>query len=95
MRAAYVLDPRIPLRAVGALALWFLGYPDQALTMSPETLAIVREESDRLGLAAALCYAANIHQLRREVQATRRVAEALAVIGAGRSHRARPLELGM
>src|SRR4029453_1467092 len=53
IRAAYILDPRVPLRAVGALALWLLGYPDQALKMDQETLALVADGSDDLALAAA------------------------------------------
>jgi len=77
IRAAYILDPRVPLRAVGALALWLLGYPDQALKMDQETLALVGDGSDHLALAAARLYSANVHQLRREVQETRRVAEEL------------------
>ena len=77
IRAAYILDPRVPLRAVGALALWLLGYPDQALKMDQETLALVGDGSDHLALAAARLYSANLHQLRREVRETRRVAEAL------------------
>src|SRR5262249_39064695 len=77
IRAAYILDPRVPLRAVGALALWLLGYPDQALEMDRETLTLVRDESDHLALAAARLYSANLHQLRREVRETRRVAEEL------------------
>jgi predicted ATPase len=77
IRAAYILDPRVPLRAVGALALWLLGYPDQALKLGRETLALVGNGSDHLALAAARLYGANLHQLRREVQDTRRVAEEL------------------
>src|SRR5262249_50680866 len=46
IRAAYILDPRVPLRAVGTLALWLLGYPDQALELDRETLALVRDGSD-------------------------------------------------
>jgi adenylate cyclase len=77
IRAAYILDPRVPLRAVGALAMWLLGYPDQALEIDRETLALVGDGSDHLALAAARLYSANLHQLRREVRETRRVAEEL------------------
>jgi predicted ATPase len=77
IRAAYILDPRVPLRAVAALSLWLLGYPDQALEIDRETLALVRDGSDHLSLAAARHYSANLHQLRREVDETRRVAEEL------------------
>ena len=77
IRAAYILDPRVPLRAVEALSLWLLGYPDQALRMDQETLALVGDGSDDLTLAAARLYSANLHQLLRDVRETRRVAEAL------------------
>ena len=77
IRAAYILDPRVPLRAVEALSLWLLGYPDQALRMDQETFALVGDGSDDLALAAARLYSANLHQLRRDVRETRRVAEAL------------------
>jgi adenylate cyclase len=77
IRAAFILDPRVPLRAVEALALWLLGYPDQALEIDRETLALVGDGSDHLALAAARHYSANLHQLRREVHETRRVAEEL------------------
>jgi tetratricopeptide (TPR) repeat protein len=77
IRAAYILDPRVPLRAVGALALWLLGYPDQALKLDQETFALVGDGSAHLALAAARLYSANVHQLRREVPETRRIAEEL------------------
>jgi predicted ATPase len=77
IRAAYILDPRVPLRAVAALSLWLLGYPDRAREVDWETLDLVRDGSDHLALAAARFYSANIHQLRREVDETRRVAEEL------------------
>src|SRR5262249_22479946 len=77
IRVAYILDPRVPLRAVGALALWLLGYPDQALKLDRETLALVGDGSAHLALAAARLYSANLHQLRREVHEARRVAEEL------------------
>jgi predicted ATPase len=77
IRAAYILDPRVPLRSVGALALWLLGYPDKALKLDQETFALLGDSSDHLALAAARHYSANLHQLRREVHETRRVAEEL------------------
>jgi predicted ATPase len=45
--------------------------------MDRETLALVGDGSDHLALAAARLYSANLHQLRREVPETRRVAEEL------------------
>jgi predicted ATPase len=77
IRAAYILDFRVSLRAVAALSLWLLGYPDQALKLDRETRALVGDGSDHLALAAARLYSANLHQLRREVHETLRVAEEL------------------
>jgi predicted ATPase len=57
--------------------MWLLGYPDRALELDRETLALVGDGSDHLSLAAARLYSANLHQLRGEVQETRRVAEEL------------------
>jgi predicted ATPase len=70
-------DPRVTLRGVGALTLWLLGYPDQALKRGQESLALVREGSDHLSLAFALHYNANIHHWRRDGRATQQCAEAL------------------
>ena len=46
----------LPLLA--ALALWFLGYPDQALKRSHEALTLAQELSHPFSLAFALVYAA-------------------------------------
>ena len=40
------------------LALWLLGYPDQALTRSHEALTLAQELSHPFSLALALAYAA-------------------------------------
>jgi tetratricopeptide (TPR) repeat protein len=70
-------DPRVTLRGVGALTLWLLGYPDQALKRGQESLALVRDGSDHLSMAFALHYNANVHHWRRDVRATQECAEAL------------------
>jgi predicted ATPase len=77
LRADYGPDPNVTLRAVGALTLWLLGYPDQALKRGQEALALARQKSDSVGLAVALYYNASVHQWRREGQATEQLAEAL------------------
>ena len=62
--------------AYAALALWLLGYPDQALQRSHEALTLAQELSHPFSLAFALYLAASLHQLRREVQAAQEQAEA-------------------
>ena len=60
-----------------ALALWFLGYPDQALKRSQEALALAQELDHPFTLGFALAIAgAMFHELRREAQAFRECAEA-------------------
>jgi predicted ATPase/class 3 adenylate cyclase len=49
-----------------ALLLWLLGYPDQALERSNEALRLSQEPAHPHSLAFTLCYAAQLHQLRRE-----------------------------
>jgi class 3 adenylate cyclase/predicted ATPase len=67
-RVAYLSEP--------ALALWYLGYPDQALKRSHEALTLARELAHPFTLAYALLWAALFHQCRREGQAVQRWAEA-------------------
>jgi predicted ATPase len=52
-----------------SVALWMLGYPDQALTRSREALALARELSHPFSEATALLYAQSLHQRRGELQA--------------------------
>jgi class 3 adenylate cyclase/predicted ATPase len=63
-------------RAHAPHALWSLGYPDQALVMSREAVALAQKLSHPFSLAVALDYAAMLHQFRREPQAVHERAEA-------------------
>jgi len=63
-------------RVLGSHALWHLGYPDQALVMSHEGLALAQQLSHPFSLAVALDYAAMLHQFRREGSAVYGRAEA-------------------
>lgn len=49
-----------------ALALWYVGYPDQARDRAHEAVAIAEEPGRSYGLAAAIGQAAVVHQCRRE-----------------------------
>ncbi|MGE0822437.1 MAG: adenylate/guanylate cyclase domain-containing protein [Candidatus Binatia bacterium] len=68
-------DPGVHDLSYMALALWLLGYPDQALKMSHEALTIAQDLSHPFILAWALSFAAWLHQVRRERQATQERAE--------------------
>jgi len=72
----YGQDPAVAALAHAALALWCLGYPAQALQTSHEALTRAQEPAHPFTLAYALCFAGEIHQLRREVQAAQERAEA-------------------
>jgi len=49
-----------------ALLLWLLGYPDQALERINDALTLGQEPAHLHDLAFTLCYAAQLHQFRRE-----------------------------
>jgi predicted ATPase len=72
----YGQDPAVAALSHAALALWCLGYPDQALQTIHEALTQAREPAHPFTLAYALCFAGELHQLRREVQAAQERAEA-------------------
>jgi tetratricopeptide (TPR) repeat protein len=63
-----------------AQSLWLLGYPDQALQRCQEALTLAQELSHPIILANALCFAAILHQYRREVHRTYKWAEAALVL---------------
>jgi predicted ATPase len=77
---SFGMDLGVFCRAWAAHALWHLGYPDQALTMSHAALTQARELSHPFSLALALGYAAILHQFRREERATHERAEAGMVL---------------
>jgi predicted ATPase len=69
-------DPGVACYSFAALVLWSLGYPDQALEKNHQALALAEELAYPFNLAWARCFAAMLHQYRREAQATRECAEA-------------------
>jgi tetratricopeptide (TPR) repeat protein len=70
-------DLGMDARAHGAWVLWYLGYPDQALTMSQEALRLAQGLNDPYNLAHALWCVAWLHQLRREEHAVYERAESM------------------
>src|SRR5262249_9359674 len=76
----YGQAPGVALRSQAARALWFLGYPDQALMRSQEALTLAQELSHPFSLAFALVFTGWLCQFRREVQAVQGRAEAALAI---------------
>ncbi|MBI3301640.1 MAG: AAA family ATPase [Deltaproteobacteria bacterium] len=76
----YGLDPAVHCLSYTAWGLWFLGYPDQALQRSHEALTLARELTHLFSLAAALYFAARLHQYRWEKQLTQEQAEAAVTL---------------
>ena len=76
-------DPGVCCLSHRALALWALGYPDQALESAHDALSLAQRLSHPLSLVLALVFAAVVHQLRREMKpACERVATAMALAAA-------------
>lgn len=69
-------DPAVSSQHWAGLALWFLGYPDQALGRSRQALEQARDLAYTFSLAHAHQQAAMLHQLRREEQVVYQQAEA-------------------
>jgi class 3 adenylate cyclase/predicted ATPase len=73
----YGHDPGVCCRSVAALALWLLGYPDQALWHQHAAHSLAQEVAHPPSLAFTRMLAAIAHQLRREAHAAHGQAEAL------------------
>jgi predicted ATPase len=73
-------DPGVACLSYTAWALWYLGYPEQALNRSSEALTLARELAHPISGAWAMDFAAMLHQHRREGQAAQERAEAAITI---------------
>jgi predicted ATPase len=62
----YGNDSGVGCRIFAAVALWALGYPDQAVQRSDEALAWAQELAHPFNLVFALTHAARLHLFRRE-----------------------------
>ena len=76
----YGEDPGVGCHEYGALALWLLGYPDQALTTTHTALALAQELAHPFSMGHALHGLAYLHGLRRETDAVREQAEAIRAL---------------
>jgi len=70
-------DPGVCCRSFGSLALWQLGYPDQALAACRGGDALARELSHPFSVTIALWATGMLHLLRRETTATRESGESM------------------
>ncbi len=73
-------DPGVGCAAYAALALWYLGYPDQALQRIQMAVDLARRQAHPFSVAYALVGAAWLHQYRREIEATEAQAEAAMAV---------------
>ena len=72
----YGQDSGVVCRGYVAWDLWLLGYPDQAVQRSNEALARAHEVAHPFSLAFASCFAAALHQFRRDGEAVQERARA-------------------
>jgi predicted ATPase len=67
-------------RLIAALALWLLGYPDQAAVSMQAALALAQQLAHPFSLTLVLYWAAVLHHLRQEAPLTQARAEAAMTI---------------
>ena len=70
-------DPGAVCRGYGSWSLWLLGYPDQALGMSHDSIAAAEVLAHPVSLTAARLAAAVLSHLNRDPRAVRKQTEAL------------------
>jgi predicted ATPase len=75
-------DTGVVCHSIAAWTLWSLGYPDQGLARSHDALRLAQQCVHPLSLGFALCWAAAVHQYRREVQVAQEHAEAAISLAA-------------
>ncbi|MGH8549825.1 MAG: AAA family ATPase [Methylococcales bacterium] len=80
LASLYGDDPGTVSCGYNALALWALGYPDQALARVRESLRLAEAFDHPLSLAWARLFAAILHQYRRESSLTLEHAEAVVAL---------------
>ncbi len=71
----YGYDSGVHCLNYAAWALWFLGYPDQALKKIHAALSLARDLAHPFTFVTALHFASILHHLRREAQAVQERAE--------------------
>jgi class 3 adenylate cyclase/DNA-binding winged helix-turn-helix (wHTH) protein/predicted ATPase len=69
-------DPQVLGLVHGSVTLWMLGYPEQALAMSQEALALAQKLAYTYDMGSALHFASLLHHYRREASVVYEFAEA-------------------
>jgi predicted ATPase len=72
----YGEDAGVICHILATRALWYLGYPDQALARGQEAVALAQQIAHPFSLSFVLSWAAMFHQFRREERWTQERAEA-------------------
>jgi predicted ATPase len=73
-------DPGVCCRSMSGLMLWLLGRPTSAVEHSDAAIALAQELSHPYSVVFALLFAGMVRQLRRDVDATREVAESVVAL---------------
>jgi predicted ATPase len=76
----YGQDPGVTCLSYAAFALWYLGYPTQALHRSHETLTLAQDLAHPFSMAYAVLSTAMFHHLRRDGPTVQKQAESLIVL---------------
>jgi class 3 adenylate cyclase/predicted ATPase len=71
----YGYDLGVASLCFGAWALWFLGYPEQALRSAQDAVSLARTLGHPFTFAFALLFAGQLHSYRREAEPTRELVE--------------------
>jgi predicted ATPase/class 3 adenylate cyclase/ribosomal protein L40E len=78
----YGTDPGVHSLSYATLALWLLGYPEQARKKSLDALALAQKFSHPYSEAFALVHVLYVHRFSREVKATQARAQELFALSA-------------
>jgi tetratricopeptide (TPR) repeat protein len=78
--APYGEDLGVSCNAWGALSLWFLGYPDQALAQVTNALQLAEKLGHDHSIARARVQAASLYHLRREPKRAQEHADAVVAL---------------
>jgi DNA-binding winged helix-turn-helix (wHTH) protein/tetratricopeptide (TPR) repeat protein len=79
----YGEHPRVECHTWAALALWFLGFPDQSLAHAEQAASIVETPRHGYAMANGSAQLAMVHQLRREIHES--LARAQATVDCGKT----------
>jgi predicted ATPase len=85
LSAVYGEDPGVGCMTYGAVTLWCLGYPDQALRSVQAARKLADDLSNPFDVARALYFGAFTHLCRREANLTEELVEALIEISTEQS----------